>query len=430
MEKDKELAMVQKALFIIITLAMTGLFTRLGRVQAAPCPADTPTTRTCIPVIDVGLAIRRQPESGNNPANPYATIGKTGPMFAGPGTAVTYQVQLANYEAVTRTVQLTETIPATLELITSTLPVGMTYDGQKRQLRWQGQIAPAYLDYLLVPDSMALPYLDLAAFGAPDLCMDLPDCDQTPITFNLGVNGYTFAYYGELLTEITVSPNGLILAGTQTITNTDTNAWLPAAPIPAAMIAGLWRDVDMNAGTEGESRWHAAILSGLLDGHDVFYAQWHNAPHANDPDNTARHAIALLLGYGPSAGHIFFIYDNVAHPTQVVAAGYTIGLSDNVGQRGLTVAFADCCGDIPPRGYPPAAGTTYHLAPTIRYPQNHYTASLSYTAVVHTPAPETMATTVVASNDSPDPALRFTWATHYLYVREMLYLPLIAGGNE
>jgi hypothetical protein len=125
-------------------------------------------------------------------------------------------------------------------------------------------------------------------------------------------------------------------------------------------------------------RFHAAIISGLIEGHDVFYAQWHDVPHTNNPDLTARHAIALLLNGDAStssaqvsagsaqalAGHVFFIYDNISDPAQLVAQGYTIGIADKLGSRGVTYAYAPCCGDArPPQGYPPAAGTTLHLRP-------------------------------------------------------------------
>ena len=61
-------------------------------------------------------------------------------------------------------------------------------------------------------------------------------------------------------------------------------------------------------------RWHAAIITGLVADHDVFYAQWHDAPDATDLDLTARHAIAVILDGGALSGHSFFIYDNVSDP--------------------------------------------------------------------------------------------------------------------
>jgi hypothetical protein len=178
-------------------------------------------------------------------------------------------------------------------------------------------------------------------------------------------------------------------------------------------------------------RFHAAIISGLIEGHDVFYAQWHDAPQSGDPDLTARHAIALLLnGDGSQAGHVFFIYDNISDPAQMVAEGYTIGVADKLGARGVTYAYAPCCGDgQPQQGYPPAAGTTLHLRPVL-FGADDYSRTFSYQALVNAPVPETIASTAVVTSSSPDPALATAWSTHYLYVRWQTYLPLTIGGGE
>jgi ABC-type nitrate/sulfonate/bicarbonate transport system substrate-binding protein len=131
-------------------------------------------------------------------------------------------------------------------------------------------------------------------------------------------------------------------------------------------------------------RWHAAILSGLIEDHDVFYAQWHDAPHASDPNLTARHAIAVVLnGAGGVDGHAFYIYDNISDPDQTVAQGYTIGSQDKLGQRGVTYAYAPCCGDTqPPQGFPPPAGTMLHVRPVLLGAANAYQRTFSYPAVV------------------------------------------------
>ena len=186
-----------------------------------------------------------------------------------------------------------------------------------------------------------------------------------------------------------------------------------------------------NAETQN-GRFHAAIISGLIAGHDVFYAQWHDAPHAENPDLTARHAIALLLnGDGSLSGHAFFIYDNISDPAELVAQGYTIGIANKLGSRGATYAYAPCCGDAqPPQGYPPATGTTLHLRPFLFGADNNYQRTFSYAAVVTAPVPETVVSTAVATSSSPDPALATAWSTHYLYVRRQIYLPLAIGGSE
>ncbi|MGH2536255.1 MAG: hypothetical protein ACRDHL_02555, partial [Candidatus Promineifilaceae bacterium] len=201
------------------------------------------------------------------------------------------------------------------------------------------------------------------------------------------------------------------------------NQWLPDPAAPGFLLAGLWRDADMTSG----GRWHAAIVIGLVEGHAVFYAQWHDAPHANDPNLTARHAIAVVLdGDGYLAGHAYFIYDNISDPAQMVAQGYSIGIEDKLGLRGATHAYAPCCDDPhPPQGYPPVAGTTLHLGPVLFGENNDYWRSFSFAATVSGQAPETIVNTATATSSSGDPVLAHAWSSHYLYVRWQTFMPVL-----
>ena len=374
---------------------------------------------------------------GSDPNNPYAVIRKTAPTFLPPGATAHYEISLANYESVTHTYQLTDTLPLQLAFVPDSTG-DLTYDPDTRTLTWQGELSPGHLDYVIEENSLTLPYLDLADFGAVNLCDDFiangETCDDVTVTFNLGVNGYTTNLYGEVLNQLVVSSNGLILGDDTAVPNPHGhNQWLPDATAPGFVLAGLWRDVDLT----NSGRFHVAIVSGLVQGHDVFYAQWHDAPYASDPDLTARHAIAVLLnGDGsmakqPLVAHAFFIYDNISDPAQTVAQGYTIGIEDKLGVRGVTYAYAPCCGDPqPPQGYPPAAGTTLHLRPVLFGAANDYHRTFSYEAVVNGQVPETITNTAVATSSSGDPALAHVWSTHYLYVRLQTYLPLAMTSAE
>jgi hypothetical protein len=243
------------------------------------------------------------------------------------------------------------------------------------------------------------------------------------VTFNLGINGYTVNLYGQLLSQLTVSSNGLILTGN--VPANGQNHWLPDTAAPEGpLLAGLWRDTDLTTG----GRWHTAILSGLVAGYDIFYAQWHDAPHVADPDLTARHAIAVLLhndtSTGPAATDIFYLYDNIADPAGTVAEGYTIGIQDKLGQRGSTYAYAPCCGNPqPPQGYPPTAGTTLHLRPVLLGADNDYQRTFRYQAIAGGQVPGVIANTAEAASSSADPALAYVWSTHYLSLRFLSYLP-------
>jgi uncharacterized repeat protein (TIGR01451 family) len=437
------LALLGALLFMLVQWLLTGIPPVSGQEPAPVWNVTGPGQRytETIPVYDVrdlGYQPIRVPAGnsslipqssvlqwggGSNPANPYAVIRLNGAPEAHPGATARYEITLANYESVTHTYQLTNTLPPQLVYVPGSAD-GLTYHPPTRTLTWQGELAPGRLEYVIEASSLSLPYLDLADFGAVNLCYEFiangETCDDVTVTFNLGVNGYTASLYGQLLSQLTVSANGLVLG--EATAASGHNQWLPDTAEPNYLLAGLWRDVDMT--TTG--RWHAAILTGLLEGHDVFYAQWHDAPHANDPDLTARHAIAVVLnGSGGLDGQAFFLYDNISDPAQTAANGYTIGIEDKLGLRGTTYAYAPCCGDPqPPQGFPPAAGITLHLRPVLFGADSAYHRTFGYDVSVNGQVPETIANTAVAGSSSADPALSQVWASHYLAVRWQAFLPV------
>ena len=145
-----------------------------------------------------------------------------------------------------------------------------------------------------------------------------------------------------------------------------------------------------------------------------------------------RLAIAVVLdGSGGRDGQAFYIYDNIADPARLVALGYTIGVEDRLGSRGMTYAYAPCCGDPqPPQGYPPPAGSVLQLRPILLGEDQAYQRTFHFRAQVTAAVPLTVANTVRAASSSPDPTLQQLWATHYLAVREQLWLPLLQQGGE
>ena len=368
-------------------------------------------------------------------AAPLSPLQQHAPAVLAPGSLADYTLTLANYEAVTRTFRLSDTLPAGLAFVKADPP--LTYDPAGRTLRWQGSLPPGHLATLIQPSDLPLPYIDLADFGAPNLCAEVlaqgGDCDDRQLTFNLGTNGYHYTLYGQSLSQISVAVDGLLLAeGATPAGVTAHNRWLPDTAPPGLLLAGLWQDLSLGRAGQPTGRWHAAILSGLLPGHDLFYAQWHNAAHAADPDLTVRLAIAVVLdGSGGRDGQAFYIYDNIADPARLVALGYTIGVEDRLGSRGMTYAYAPCCGDPqPPQGYPPPAGSVLQLRPILLGEDQAYQRTFHFRAQVTAAVPLTVANTVRAASSSPDPTLQQLWATHYLAVREQLWLPLLQQGGE
>ena len=134
----------------------------------------------------------------------------------------------------------------------------------------------------------------------------------------------------------------------------------------------------------------------------------------------------MLDGAGEANGQIFFIYDHISNPDLLEAEGYTIGIEDGMGTRGMTYAYAPCCGDwSTPQGNPPANGTTLQLQPTLIHPDADYSRTFRYTARVDAELNETIISTIIGNSNSADPTMNNFWSTHYLYVREQTYLPIV-----
>ena len=321
---------------------------------------------------------------------------------------------------IAETVTLADVLPPQVELVEAASP--LAYNPADRTLHWTGEIPPGRLDYSLASLPDGLPYLDLGGYGLPNLCDPFiaagGDCDDTAVTFNLGAEGYSVNLYGRRHEQIRVSANGLLFLDE---TPDGDPHWLPAAQSPGLKIASLWQDLDLTSG----GRWHAAILSGYLADREVFYAQWHDAPHAANPDLTSRFAIALTLQQNnqpADGGEIFYLYDHIAQPDALIAAGYAIGLQDSAGQRGFTYAYARP--DAPSRGFPPAPGTTLRWQPHMV--GTDFSRSFTYRARVSGAVPETAVNTATTTWSDG----RTEWATHYLSIRHQTYLPLVATTGD
>ena len=363
------------------------------------------------------------------PTTPFQSLLQDGPTYARPDTLAHFEIQLANFAAVSRTYQLENRLPAGLDYQPGSAD-GLSYDAAKRSLTWTGTLPPGQLNYVIEPTTLPIPYLDLADFGVPNLCDPFltagQPCEDVAVTFNLGSSSYSAPLFARELSQITLTSNGLLTAGEGP--DTGRNQWLPEGTAPNELIAPLWRDVDMT--TAG--RWHAAIISDLLPGHDLFYAQWHDAPQRQYPDQTARFALAFVLNHHqvpepqPLSGHLYFIYDNIADPAGTMATGYTIGIEDQTGSLGTTHAFAPCCGAPQvPQGQPPSSGSVLHLRPVVFDHSGSYQQGFRFAAVVTGDVSETLVNTVFVQSDSTAPDRNILWDSHYLYVRWQYFLPLL-----
>jgi uncharacterized repeat protein (TIGR01451 family) len=261
--------MMRRFFFLILLLvAIAAAFTRSPAAgqEGTPTPAAMASVShytESIPVYDAAALlnalgwepvvisdtapIRTRPQwDGANPVpfgHSLTPIKKSGPDYLSPGATARFEVTVANSESVTRTVRLSDTLPAQLDYVSGSAS-GLTYDATTRTLSWEGELAPGGLDTIIEPAGTPLPYLDLADFGAVNLCDDFVtaggSCDDVAITFNLGVNGYTFTLYGQTLSQITLSSNGVALGAVPF--EHGHPQWLPDAAAPSYLpdCGGMW----------------------------------------------------------------------------------------------------------------------------------------------------------------------------------------------
>jgi hypothetical protein len=302
---------------------------------------------------------------------------------------------------------------------------GLLYDSGKNRLTWSGEVRPGTPGYVVtaVP---SLPYVNLGDLDVSNLCDHFENCDEGHVFFDLNaLDSQSYEFYGQTLTELYVSANGIIF-GPEGWLGIACTACPQPLPEPAELnqvMAGLWRDIDTS---NGVGEWYGAILSGLLPNaaDKVFYANWHDAGQFGDPLLTSRHAIALVLnGQSEPAGRIYFIYDHISDRTALASYGYTIGVENKDGHEGLTYAFAPCdsapCIPGNPAGALPADEATLRWDPAIVGGSS--ATIFTYRVKVTAPTGAIITNTAEASSNTGS----FAVATADVLVEARFYLPLV-----
>lgn len=359
---------------------------------------------------------------------PYAPAQITATEVVGHGSRQKINVQLANFERDAKRFEAVIPLPANTTLQQDEIG-DWVYEGSTHTLRWEGILEGGNLAYQvsILPD--ALPYIDLATYGVPNLCsrtsVDEPDCQSETQEFNLGINtSYSLSLFGSEAGTIAVNANGVLWAGEDLSQMPSFSAphWMPSNQKTGHLLAPLWRNNDLSE----NGRFHAAILTGYLPDGDVFYAQWHNVSHASDPNSTARYAAAIVLN-GTLTGNIYYIYDNVSDPNQTIGAGYVIGLQEQMGERGYTYAYAGPQADA--QGVPPE-GLTLAFTPALMNDTANFAVNLPFTLLFDGYSDELIPLTVTVATDSNNPELKRFWYTHYFSMRYFSLFPIVVANES
>lgn len=425
-------------LFIMLARLSTGIVTTVARAEGAVEIVVVSAETHKLPPIDISPPAnsRHQPD----PRLPALTQHL--PDTAAPDSTVTQQLIIRNEEAHTRTVTVTQQLPIGLEPATEidwNPPENIQWRPSQRRWTWTGELAGGDRDYVIEPTTVDVPYLDLATYGVVNLCEQFAEtdenevttvaCDEATVTLNIGRQGHSILLYGTAWRSLTLHVDGSVRMRDEGGRMNKEMERIPSSSYPL-MLAPLHADYDFSytstpTTTTQIGRWHAAVIADWLDGRDTLYIQWHNAPLAVDVDATARFALAIPLWSDdetpPEIESAFYIYDNISHPSRLIAANYSIGLQDGAGERGTSYAHS-IGGDM--RGYPPAPSVLRVLP--IRYGDAvASTKTLSLRWRISADIPTNLVSTIELTSDSFQPPLLHSWDTQHLAVRYQTYLPFV-----
>ena len=252
------------------------------------------------------------------------TLTKSTQQYAEPEQIITYQIELNNLDIINSSYFLTDTLPADVSYVAGSATGGLVYDAGNHQFTWSGALGPGQLGYE-VTQVAPISYVNLGDLNVPpdNLCDVVGDCDEGTAVFDLTTTGDSITFFGDTITTLNASTNGFIYgeAGLTGLACTACPQPLPNSAQPNQLIAGLWRDINMNG---GNGQWYGAIVTGLLDNPSdkVFYVNWHDAGQLGNPFLTSRHAIAIVLdGQSEPAGRIYLIYSTISDPAALAEAG-------------------------------------------------------------------------------------------------------------
>lgn len=319
---------------------------------------------------------------------------------ASTGQTLSYAVELTNISPTeTGPYTLTDPIPDGTEYVpgsamialnggTTTTPVN--YDAGTDTINWAGDLDTAFLDVAPAPGSFG-GYLSLAGFGVgPLTCSTI--CDDTFISFS-GLPPFEFG--GVIYTDLSISSNGFIVAGTDTENAfTFINQDMPDPAPPNNVIAPFWTDLDLdgtNPDDTGEGRMYAALFnSGAL-----IALEWEDAQEWGAPGFTHSFQVWIGTKLGPFDGLIWLVYGDLAP----LPFFLSVGAETAGGVLGDTTYFDGV-------GAPPISGAAGDMLVSS---EPGGSATLTFDAVITAPLGEVVLNEATATGpDGEDSAIAVT----------------------
>ncbi|MBX2848205.1 MAG: S8 family serine peptidase, partial [Acidiferrobacterales bacterium] len=256
---------------------------------------------------------------------------------ASKGDVLSYELNVTNGQA-GGPITITDTIPKatkliddslTLELVNGITTSEWSYDKQKKQLNWTGELDVGGLAVQASPAPFG--YFSLGGFGGVPLEGCNGNCDDGGFFFTVP----SFTFNGESYSEVLFSVNGTLEAGSESLQFTSfANQNLPDATVPNNIIAPFWRDLNLNQG----GNMYIATL-GLASGETWTIYEWENVPFYSDDPTAVTPAVTMQVWIGvdgtPVEGNIHFVYNRLDD----TGNGGTVGVENSEGTIGTSYFF-------------------------------------------------------------------------------------------
>ena len=252
------------------------------------------------------------------------------------GDILNYEINVSNINE-TGTITVVDPIPDGTSYVASSASSVITggsdispfaYDAGTNTLSWQGTLDTGGID--VVPDPFPpagspFGYVDLSTFVAPLGCSSV--CDDTFIEIG-GLPPFTFA--GNTYTDIVISSNGYIVAGTDT-TSAFSNAGqdMPSPTAPNNVLAPFWTDLDLD-GTNPDDSGAGDIYGGVFNSGQFIVIEWQDTEVWNVPGPTYTFQIQIATDLAANPG-IWFVYRADLAP---LPSSLSVGAENEFGTAG------------------------------------------------------------------------------------------------
>ncbi len=140
---------------------------------------------------------------------------------------------------------------------------------------------------------------------------------------------FSFTYYGNVFTNVTIGSNGLMAMGSTRATDFS-NSGIPNTDGPANMIAPLWDD--LNPARGGQIAYYFDSLNHR------FIVEWHEVPHYGSTGELETFEVILLdpTYYPTTTGDGMIVFQYLTDPTQ---DDFTTGIENGSQTDGLQIYY-------------------------------------------------------------------------------------------